>query len=324
LRKKVVALVILAMVLISLAPLAVMYVLSRYRYQPEPDPLLERIRESARSKIAVLSPREFEVVRPLTWAESTLSLGEEALYSIAPELEGHVNNYRYFVNHMYYFVNVYNIRNCTLLEYYIKTLLTPVALQPLDPNDLFDRRTREFLLGDDCQRLYRLFSHEESWYASMGALGYASEKYLELNNVTHWKQVDERVFMLAHVEVGDEGVRRIRIKFYNVSNDYEAEEMERDVRSLLLGYPKVLFIHIKFSHFWHDIFTEMVSEGAQIVVFNGVLPYDVSYWDAVEDYSVRFMSWVVEGDQLAEIEKFIRKSWGGLYIVNGKVVRKVY
>ncbi|MEM4922734.1 MAG: hypothetical protein QXU65_07055 [Sulfolobales archaeon] len=319
-RKKVVALVVLAMVLISLAPLVVLYIASRYRYQTKPDPLIERIRESARSKIAVLSPREFEVVRPLTWAESTLTMGTDAFHYTAQPLSEYVFDYNYFVEEMYYFINVLNIRNCTLLEYYLDTYFRG-AVRYLDPNDPFDRRAREFLLGDNCQRLYRLFSHEESWFASLGALGYASRKYLEMNNVTHWKQVVERVFMLAHVEVGEEGVRRIWIKFYNISNEYEAEEMERDVRSLLLGYPKVLFIYIEIPNFWYNVFNEVVSEGAQIVIFNGILPYDGMYWDVIRDYSARFVSWVVEGDQLAEIENFIRKSCGGLYIVNGKIVR---
>ncbi|MEM4863192.1 MAG: hypothetical protein QW706_08460 [Candidatus Nezhaarchaeales archaeon] len=320
-RKKVVALVILVMVLISLAPLAVLYIASRYRYQTKPDPLIERIRESARSKIAVLSPREFEVVRPLTWAESTLTMGADAFYYVSQEFEARIDDYDYFVEEMYYFINVLNIRNCTLLEYYLDTYFQG-AVRYLNPNDPLDRIKRESLLRNDCEKLYRMFSHEESWFASLGALGYASRKYLEMNNVTHWKQIEEKLFMLAHVEVGEEGVRRIWIKFYNISNEYEAEEMERDASSILLKYPKIFFVYLDPSDIFNlDIFNEVVSDGAQMVVFNGIVPYRLNYRRTIMSYFLKFASLVVGEDQIAEIKNELSSLGGAIYIVNGKIVR---
>ncbi|MEM1694818.1 MAG: hypothetical protein QW456_11475 [Ignisphaera sp.] len=319
-NKKVVALVTLVMVLISLTPLVVLYIVSRYRYQPESDSVIERIRESARSKIVVLSPREFEVVKPLTWVENTVAMGKEAFYYVSHKIFGIIKDYNNFVVNMYYFINVFNIRNCTLLKHYLDTYSPGIAFY-LDPNNPYDREYYDYLFKNDCENLYRIFSHEESWYASLGAIGYVSKKYLEMNNVKHWSQIEEKLFMLAHVEVGEEGVKRIRIKFYNISNEYEAEEMERDVSSILLKYPKILFGYLQYTgHLEPDDFNEIVSDGAQIVILNGIVPYHLDYRRTTRSYFLKFASLVVGEDQIAKIKNEF-PSLEAIYIVNGTIIR---
>ncbi|MEM1528134.1 MAG: hypothetical protein QW290_08200 [Sulfolobales archaeon] len=44
-------------------------------------------------------------------------------------------------------------------------------------DDPTERPADNLLFGNDCYMLYKMFSHEESWYVSMGALGYLSGKY---------------------------------------------------------------------------------------------------------------------------------------------------
>lgn len=128
-----------------------------------------------------------------------------------------------------------------------------------------------------------------------------------------------RQFVLAHVVVDNGEVRKIRVKFYDISKEHEAEEMMRDAKSVLLGHPKVFFIYSTLVWYWQDLFNEIVADGGQIVIFNGIVPYDIGYLSDVRKYALEFTSWIVGEDQLAEVEKGFDLYWGAFYAVNGKL-----
>ncbi|MEM4827902.1 MAG: hypothetical protein QXK07_07685 [Desulfurococcaceae archaeon] len=321
-RKKVlVAVVALATVILSLVPLAVLYIASRFRYQPPLNPLEEQMKVSAQSKVIMISPRDFVITRPLTWAESMIGMARDSPYYIIGELTIYVDTllYNSFIIYAYELISVYRIRNCTM----IKHLLNPYMFAYLDLNDPFDRHLHNLLLKNDCEVLYRLFSDEESWYASIGAIGYASAKYLEINNVTSKEQVEGRLFMLIHVEVGSEGegVKRIRVKFYNVSREWEEEEMLRDARALLASHRKVVFMYSIPTQYWYDLFNEIVGSEAQLIIIDGIAPYNFDYLRKIKSYFLEIAIPVVGEDQAPEVEKILNSFWGAVYLADGRIVK---
>lgn len=310
-RKAYLALFALAVVVAAVAPLAAIYLSKLLHEEPVVSEIIER---SAVEKLVTVSNREYVLNKPLTWIESIMAAGGDVTFftlqpltlssTLIPRLAmaGHSAMYEL------------GLSNCTEIKAYIE------AAEPVVVGIFSREDERRFLLDNECRWLKTISSTEESWYASIAIAAVAKSKYLK----SLPKDLYYMAYSLTVVEVGEGGVERIRIRFYNVYNPAEREELKTELKRLASG--RILFIYDQLQVFWHDLFNAMVSEGADIVILryeDAKLPQSE---EGVIDLTPRI---AIHEDVLSSISDVIPPSvmfdfiahGVGVYYVGGRVVK---
>lgn len=311
-RKSVLAVLIIAMVLAALAPMLVLHILSAPRESP-----LERARRelaaSVERKIVKISDREYALVKPLTWFESTLLSG--SLYDILPVmvLIGGTP-YELLIDISFDIIHRYGVRNCTVLRHNIEYNIKKLSFMKIDKPDDYERLTN-FLFGNECYWLLKMFSYEESWYASLTAIQMMMDRYLS----TAQRSGNYAIYSLSYIDVGEGGIKEIRVKFYNIANEAEKKEMLDDVwrlaRSNAAG---ALFIMENINRLWHDLFYDITSRGGRIVIIKNVetVFYGFDSLAFLLELAPKFAE-----DTPPEYIDRVFLSRGAVYVSNGRVVR---
>ena len=296
------AVLAVAGVLVALLPLAAPYLLGMVAgRQRDTRAVYEEnvvgVRYYPEEYFARLSPREFAVLKPLSWSEHTF-LTWNGYGDFKFTFPGYDPEIQVF--HLY----IYFVMNCTKVREFYDSYRRRVYGEISDL--VYDRY--RFLLEDNCYRFMKFLYDREgrSWYASLTMVGYFRRLYME--------GVKPPYYVWALVRFDQDAMR---VKFYNVANDAELFELMRDLTDITEPgrYPKVLVAVIQIYPVWYRLFEEALRNGTYVVALYAIEHRDVDYYvqrnleravlSAVHEFlagPLPYNMWVLlEGGELAGI-----------------------